>query len=132
MRGFTLIELMIVVAIIAIIAAVALPSYQSQTRDARRTDAAAVMLQARQQMERFYSKNYTYVGATAGGTITDKAPIDGAARHYTLSLSNLTATTFTITAAPQDSQTGDSCGSLTINQAGTKAATGGTVDNCWR
>ncbi len=125
MRGFTLIEVMIVVAIIAIVAAIALPSYQSQTRDARRAECASVLMTARQQMERHYSKNYTYVGAAAGTTFQSSTD------YYNITMPEPTATTFTITCAPQGDQANDGCGNLTLNQAGIKTAQNGTVANCW-
>lgn len=136
MKGFSLIELMIVVAIVAILAVVAVPSYQGQIRETRRADAAAGLLQARQAMERHYSKSYSYATAAAGTTFPDKSPLDGAARHYTLSLSAQGANTYTITAAAQGSQTADSCGDLSMTQAGVKGASGAAnaaaVEDCWR
>ena len=130
MRGFTLIELMIVVAILGIIAAIALPSYQGQVRDGRRADGTAVLLQARQLMERHYSKNYNY-GTPAAVGIPTKAPIDGTASYYAITLA-AGATTFTLTATPATSQSGDGCGVLTINQAGVKTSAEGSIDTCWR
>ena len=137
MRGFTLIELMIVVAILGLLSAVAYPRYQDQVRDTRRADATVVLMEARQQMEREYSKQYTYAGATAGApgaaTISNQAPADtGATANYTVALSNLSQTTFTITASPTGSQVGEACGALSINQAGVKTTGGSTVEDCWR
>lgn len=130
MRGFTLIELMIVVAILAILTAVALPSYQNQVRDSRRADAVSVLMQSRQLLERYYSKNYTYANAPAG-TVPTKSPIDGGVTYYSIALVS-GASTFTLTATPQGGQAGDTCGALVINQAGVKLSGGGTIDTCWR
>lgn len=132
--GFSLLELMIVVAIIAILAAVAIPQYTQQTVKTRRTDGKAALLDLSARMERFYAENQTYVGATigSGGTIstTNTSP-NG---FYTLSVSNLSATTFTLTATPVGTQLANDqlCGTLGINQAGTETITGnGTVAQCW-
>lgn len=130
MHGFTLVELMIVVAIIAILASVALPSYQSQIRDGRRADAAAVLMQARQQMERHYSKNYTYVSPM--GLPTQSPNDGGATAYYTISSGSLSDSTYTLTATPTGSQAGDRCGALTINQAGVKTSVADPVNICWR
>lgn len=107
LRGFTLIELMIAVAIVAILAAVALPSYQSSVRKSRRADAIATMQQLQQAQERFRANNATYSGDI--GAAADKIPIAGAAAstpktspdgYYTLELSLPTATSYVIKATP--------------------------------
>lgn len=131
-RGFTLVELMIVVAIVAIITAIALPGYQGQVRDSRRADCTAVLMQGRQMMERFYTKNYTYAGAVVGTDTPAKCPIDGNNTHYNLAfVGTPDATGFTLQATRANAQVSDACGDLTINQAGQKTASGGTVDDCW-
>ncbi len=130
MRGFSLVELMIVVAIVAILAAIAVPSYQNQVRDARRADAVSVLLQSRQLLERYYSKNYSYADVPAG-TVATKSPNDaGTDTYYSIALAS-GATNFTLTATPQGGQVGDPCGALTINQAGVKTSVL-SLDLCWR
>ena len=138
MRGLTLVELMIVVAILAIISAVAIPGYQDQVRDARRSDATAVLMQARQAMERQYSKFYSYDAAVAGTTFPSQSPADGVLAYYTISVVK-NATSFTLTATAVGAQDYDDCGNLSINQAGQKgakdSAPGATavadVQECW-
>jgi len=129
-RGFTLIELVIVVAVVAILAAIALPSYNDSVRKSRRGQAKADMLEIVQMLERRYTTNRTYVGIDISAI--DQSPREGTAR-YTLRLDPLTATTYTLTAAPQGSQAEDTrCGSLAITHLGGKTISGsGTVADCW-
>ena len=138
MRGFTLVEVMIVLAILAIISAVAIPGYQDQVRETRRSDATAVLMQARQAMERHYSKFYSYAAANEGVTFPDQSPADGAVAYYDISLVN-NATTYTITATAVGAQAHDDCGNISINQAGQKGAkdsapaatSAADVQECW-
>ena len=130
-RGFTLVEVMIAVAVIGILTAVALPSYRQHVANSRRADARAAILSLAQVMERWYTERGTYVGATVGASgIYPSASPQGS---YTMSISAQDATTFTISAAPAGAQTGDACGSYTYTQAGTRGVSGGsrTVAQCW-
>ena len=128
--GFTLIEMMIVVAVIAVLAAVVLPSYQDSVRKARRTDARGALTTVAQLMERFNTEGNTYVGATLGSGATDLYKDASENGYYALALSNLTATTFTITATPAGAQASDACGTYTLTQAGVRGSTLPVVD-CW-
>ena len=111
-RGFTLIELMIVVAVVAILAAVALPTYQDSVRKARRTEAKASLSVAAQMMERYLTEKGSYTGATlgSGGVYADHSENN----HYALSLADLGATTFTLNATPLSGQAVDLCGRFTL------------------
>ena len=132
-RGFTLIEVMIVVAVVAILAAIALPSYQDSVRKSRRGQAKADLLELVQMLERAYSTDRTYARYSTLASPLNQSPRDGDAR-YTISIEDVTATTYTLTATPQGGQVNDSrCGTLTINQLGAKtiSSTTGTVAECW-
>lgn len=134
--GFTLIELMIAVAIVGILAAIAYPSYQEQVRKGRRADAMAQLVTLAQAYERFYTSNNTYEGFWDGLDDDQKnSPTQGTA-FYTLEATNETRTAFTIRATPQaaGNQSSDRCGTLTINQAGTKGLVDNTAtrEECWR
>lgn len=137
--GFTLIELMIAVAVIGILAAIAYPSYVEQVRKSRRADAKAALLSAAQIMERRYTETNSYIGAApgdvAGSPFPDHAPFDRAhaQRTYDIALNPApTANTFTITATRAGAQIGDpNCGDYTLTSTGVKGVTVGTVANCW-
>lgn len=129
--GFTLIELMITVAIVGILAAIAYPSYVEYAERGRRNDAKAVLLEAAQYMERHFSQSGTYVGATLPAALS-KSPKEGAA-WYNITASGVAASTYTLTATPKSGWTPRKCGSLTINQLGVKGKTSSseTVEECW-
>jgi len=139
-RGFTLIELMVVVAVVAILVAIALPSYQDSVRKGRRGQAKADLIELAQRAERFRTVNNSYAGFWATTQANDaRSPRVGTTAFYAISRDGGTDTatdTFVLSAVPQNGQEADVlCGTLTVNQAGAKAASGDAsttnVNRCW-
>ncbi|KAB7623150.1 type IV pilin protein [Alkalilimnicola sp. S0819] len=135
-RGFSLIELMIAVAILGILVAIAVPSYTEHVRSSNRADARAALVELAQLMERYYTENNRYDDGSNGTTapaLTPSLGNDG----YNISISNVTATSFTLQAAPVAGgiQDGDRCGTLTLDQTGlgniTGQGAGVTRADCW-
>ena len=137
-KGFTLIELMVVVAIVGILVAVALPSYTDYVIRSKRADATGALMAATNAMERWRANNFSYAGASAGVTFAANVPSDGSASpYYTLSISNLSASTYTITARAISEQD-DSLGGperLIIDQNGNKTwwpkGVEANAESCW-
>lgn len=124
-RGFTLVELLIAVAIVAILAAIAYPSYRNQIERSRRADAQTVLMQAAQFMERIYTENGCYnpddscSAANNPGGVTmpySKSPIDGNEAYYAIAVTELDRNRFVLRATPQGSEAG--AGLLEITDTG--------------
>ena len=130
MRGFTLIEVLITVVIVGILAAIALPSYKNQIQKTRRSDAKSALIAAAGQMERYMTERGTYASATLGsGGVYPSTTQNG---YYMLTLANLTASTYTLRAAPAGPQVGDPCGTMTYTDQGVKGVSGSLpVIECW-
>lgn len=133
-KGFTLIEMMIVVAVIGILSAIAYPSYTEYVRRGHRADARAGLLQAAQWLER---------ASTATGLYPTTLPANltwatDTSKRYTISIGGpATTSTFTLTATPKTPgpQAGDRCGNFTLTHTGLRGANGATsgaiVTECW-
>ncbi len=128
-RGFTLIELMIVIAIVGILAAIALPSYRSYVPRGNRADARSALLEAAQHMERQYSIRNEYVASLPARLQVSPAGSDAGAQRYDLTV-EVSTTAYTLTAAPVQSDS--NCGTLTLLNTGKKGSTYGSVAECWK
>lgn len=125
-HGFTLIELMIAMVIIGILATIAYPAYTGYVQEARRAEAKSLLFDAAQTLERRYTANSSYCQKDP----CDPNSLEIKTEFYTVGLSSLTDTTYTLTATPKGSQNNDECGTFTLNQAGSRTPKGGDVD-CW-
>ena len=123
-RGFTLIELMIVVAVIGILAAIAYPSYQNQIRKSNRAAAQAVMMDAANKQQLYLSSQREYADTLAKLSVT---PPTDVSRWYDITVvpdNGATPPTFLITATPKAGTAQAADGNLTLDSAGTKMRAG--------
>jgi type IV pilus assembly protein PilE len=136
--GFTLLELVIALAIVSVLAAIAYPAFKQRVVNGRRADGSTALLDLANRMEQYYANNNTFATATiAGGTSTDVLSSSASNQgYYTLSITAQAKDTYTIKATRTGQQTNDTqCGDFTLTSAGVKAivnnASGFTVARCW-
>lgn len=135
-RGFTLIEILIVLAIIGLLVGIALPAYQGSVLRSGRAEAKNELLQVASDQERFFSSNNTYS--------TDPIPLDGTVDTTRVTQNSLYSIAvaacaggaitncFVATATAQNTQTDDDCTTLTFSSTGVRGATGASTDECWQ
>lgn len=130
-KGWTLVELAVVLVVIGILVAIAYPSYTNQVIESRRADGIALLFYAAQRQQQFFTVNSSFTTTIGeGGLQMTPSSTEG---YYTLSVTANT-TTYTLTATPVAPQNADTeCGGFTLNHLGARGISGGSgsADDCW-
>lgn len=130
-RGFTLIEVMIVVVILGILAAIAYPAYRDYTAKSRRSEAKRALLDVAALQEKFYTRNLRYAASLQA--LGYAAPFNTDENNYSLSLNtSASMTDYTVTATPTVAglQKDDKCKAYSLTNTGKKTTNSGRAD-CW-
>lgn len=130
--GFTLVEVVIVVAILAIIMTLAYPAYLNQINKGRRTDGHSLLYLGAQRQQQHFTENNVFTATIGSGGLEMSATSQEG--YYTLSVDRPNTTSYTLTATAVAPQTSDTqCGNLTLTHLNVKGctATGCDVDRCW-
>jgi type IV pilus assembly protein PilE len=134
--GFSMVEILTVLALISILGSYAYPNYQAHILRAHRTEAQAALVMLASQLETYYAEHHTYEDANIEQLNGSNKTQNG---YYILSIADLSPTTYTVLATPQGNQLKDRlCQTLTFNQLGHKGiqegpggSPSGTASQCW-
>lgn len=129
--GFTLVEIMVALAVIAILASLAVPVYTSYVEEARRSDGMDALQDAAQELEQCYSRYGGYddtANCAIAADLDSGGNIDSPEGHYAISASSLNEASYELMADPQGVQADDDCGQLTLTHTGERGADG---NDCW-
>ena len=133
--GFTLVELMITIAVISILVSIGYPMYQDQVYKSRRVAARGSLLELAQFMERNYTETNKYNELANEDVLNtselpfDRSPKEGGGKYYDLTLT-ATNVAYVLRAVPTDNQSGDECETLILSSDGNRTMTG-SGSNCW-
>ncbi len=144
-KGFSLIELVIAIAIIGILAAVAVPAYQDNVKKGRRGDAQAALMGLAQAMERVFTEKGSYAWANGDATVitsstppsifASEAPLDGSTKFYDLVVISANSSSYVVRAIPKNAQAGDGVIELSsTGERGWDRDNNGTIaasEACW-
>jgi type IV pilus assembly protein PilE len=131
-KGFTLIELMVVIVVVAVLVSLAVPSFKDTLRKSRRSDAMNAITDVHLAQERWRANHTTYATLVQLGKAN---PMPSPGSHYNLTVTGNTTHAYTIVATAQGDQANDSCGNFTLaSDAGiiTKTTSSGIAEQCWR
>lgn len=137
-KGFSLIEVMIVVAIIGILSAIALPSYTSYITRSKRTECRAALMQVMQQQERYYTQQNTYLAFTSSAAnipmkqfSADSAASSACSISAAVCTGSTLSACITVTGTPPVSRPDLEVGNITLQSDGTKGCSGTNQAKCW-
>ncbi len=133
MRGFTLIELVVTMAIVAILAAIAIPSYENYLFRARRADGREMLQRVAAAQERFYTNRNQYTNDLITAAGINLGTANSEAGHYRITIAvDATNQSYTLTATPLGVQAPDACANLTVNNVGARGYSGSNSNgSCW-